>query len=462
MGAGRAGRALDFVLRGVARSGGVRAGRPHTQGALWSLALAALFLLVPVPLRAVTEIEVACFQGGYGIDFFEQAAREYEKMHPGVKITITGHPRIWEKLLPRFAANTVPDLCWPGWGMNTWELVFGQKLRPLDSWLDQPAEGGGKTWRETFVPSLLKRGQFKGATYLLPYNFDVFGIWYNRKMFARHGWTPPRTYEELLELSEKIRAERIAPITFTGRYPSYLLRGCYYPWLISAGGLEAFNAIQNLEPDAWKHPAALRAARAIVEMKKLGNFQPGAIGMSHTESQLEFLVERAAMVPCGTWLHAEMKNIMPPDFEMEFMPCPVFRDGVGDPSLLCAQIDGKGWCIPTATNNAEVAAGFFRYLSSPPMAKRFVETKGTLMAIQDLGEVNAPPHLRTVLKLVAESKGTWTNFIEEWYPALARKQDDLLRDLINGMVTPEEFVELMEAASREVREDPQVTKFRVD
>lgn len=436
---------------------------PRARLCLLRVFAAALVCIPAARSPAVTEIDVACFQGGYGVDFFEEAAREYEKAHPEVRINIQGHPRIWEKLLPRFAAGTVPDLCWPGWGMNTWELVFGKKLHPLDSWLDQPAAGSpdGK-WRDSFVPSLLKRGQYEGNTYLLPYNFDVFGIWYNRKMFEKYGWTPPRTYEELLELSEKIRAERISPITFTGRYPGYLLRGCYYPWLISAGGLEAFNAIQNLEPGAWSHPSALRAARSIVEMKRLGNFQPGAIGMSHTESQLEFLVGRVAMVPCGTWLHAEMKNLLPPGFEMEFLPCPVYADGVGDPSLLCAQIDGKGWAIPASAKNREAAAGFFRYLSSPAVAKRFVEKKGTLMAVQNLGKVDAPPHLKRVLELVDASRGTWSNFIEEWYPELAAKQDDLMRDLINGMVTPEQFVEGMEALSREVREEPAVKKFRVE
>ena len=50
------------------------------------------------------EVEVASFQGGYGIDFFERAAREYEAKHPGVKIRVWGNPRVWEQLRPRFVA----------------------------------------------------------------------------------------------------------------------------------------------------------------------------------------------------------------------------------------------------------------------------------------------------------------------------------------------------------------------
>ena len=41
------------------------------------------------------------------------------------------------------------------------------------------------------------------------------------------------------------------------------------------------------------------------ELLEKGYFQDGALGMTHTESQLNFF-KVAAMIPCGTWLEAEM------------------------------------------------------------------------------------------------------------------------------------------------------------
>jgi len=199
-----------------------------------------------------------------------------------------------------------------------------------------------------------------------------------------------------------------------------------------------------------------------MEMKRKGNFQAGCIGMNHTESQMEFLVERAAMITCGTWLHSEMKKLLPPDFEMEFMLCPVFEDGKGDPSLLCAGLDGKGWCIPTRGKHPDVAADFFRYVSAPETVRRFIETKGTLMAVRDLGEVNAPQHLKRPLELVAKAKGSWSPDYEDWYPAYGTDVQNAFRDLYNEVLTPEQLAERLEKAAEKIRNDPHVQKFKVE
>lgn len=84
------------------------------------------------------EVEVAVFQGGYGIDFFEQAARDYEAAHPGAKVKVWGNPRVWEQLRPRFVAGSPPDVTWPGWGMDYWAMVYDGQLLALDEALSQP------------------------------------------------------------------------------------------------------------------------------------------------------------------------------------------------------------------------------------------------------------------------------------------------------------------------------------
>lgn len=423
--------------------------------------LAVLLMSPTLSAQGVTEIEVACFQGGYGIDFFEQCAREYEQAHPDIKINLWGNPRVWEQILPRIAAGNPPDLCWPGWGMNTWSMIFDNQFLPLEKYLDQPAYGVDKTLRETLVPSLLAKSKYEGQHYLFPYNFDAFGIWYNKNLFKQHGWQVPTTFTELTALCEQIKEHHIAPMTFTGRYPGYALRGFYFPWVISLGGLEVLNRAQNLEPGAWTHPAFVQAAEHVLEFKREGYFQAGCIGMNHTESQMEFLVGRAAMIPCGTWLHSEMSNLLPDDFVMEFMLCPVFEDGKGEPTLVCAGLDGKGWFIGAKSKHPDLAADFFRYLASPQNARRFVEDKGTLMSVLQLGEVNAPPHLLKPLGYVQEAKGTWTLDYEEWYPEFGTEVQNLFRDLYNGLLSPEQFVQGIEKQAEKLRSDPHVQRFTV-
>jgi N-acetylglucosamine transport system substrate-binding protein len=405
-------------------------------------------------------IEVACFRGGYGIDFYEKCAAEYMELHKNVKINLWGSPRVWDQLTPRFAAGTPPDLCWPGWGTNVYSFIFEGQLKPLDTYLAAPALGVQKSWKDTFVKTLLEKGTHQGHIYTVPYNYDTFGWWYNKKMFRDHGWPVPRTYDDLLTVSELIKKSHIAPVTFAGRYPQYMLDGFFFPWMQRAGGVQSLTRLDDLTTGCWKDPAAMKAARTMMEMKKLGNFQSGAIGMTHIESQMEFLVGRAAMVPNGTWLYTEMRKMLPPGFEMEYMLCPNFTEGIGDPDAVTIAYDGRGWCVASASKNADTAADFLRYLTSPAVAKRFMEEKGTLMSIVDVDTKNLPPHLREPMRLISTAKTDYNVHYGEWYPVLTTAVQNALRDLYNELLTPEQFADKLEKAWDTQRKDPTSKRFR--
>ncbi len=406
------------------------------------------------------ELDVALFRGGYGIDFFENAAREYEAAHPGTRIKVWGNPRVWEQLRPLFVAGTPPDLTWPGWGMDYWPLVYEKKVVALDDLLDgAPYNGSGK-WRDTFEPSLLALGQYEGKQWMLPYFFSLNGWWYDKVLFAHHGWQPPRTWSELLALCAKIKAAGIAPITYQGKYPYYALGGFLIPWAISHGGMQVFDDCQNLVPGAWKSPSMLEAARRVKQLMDLGYFQKGANGMSHTEAQMEFVTGRAAMVPCGTWLHSEMREQLPKDkFQMEFFLPPVLDGGKGDPTALAIGIEP--WVIPTEGKNRELAVSFYKYLTTPKKARQFVEEKGTLMAVRGSDEARKPPYLEAPAAAFRAARVTYSTEYIQWYPSLGKAAQDAMSALMTGEATPEQFVQRLEDAAEKVRKDPNIPKHQV-
>ncbi len=406
------------------------------------------------------ELNVALFKGGYGIDFFETAASEYEAAHPGKRIKVWGNPRVWEQLRPLFVAGTPPDLSWPGWGMDYWPLVYEKKVIPLDEYLDgAPYEGSG-TWRETFEPSLLALGQHEGKQYMLPYFFSISGWWYDKVLFAKHGWEPPKTWSELLTLCAKIKAAGIAPITYQGKYPYYAIGGFLVPWAVSHGGMQVFDDCQNLVPGAWSSPSMLEAARRVKQLMDLGYFQKGANGMSHTEAQMEFVTGRAAMIPCGTWLHSEMREQLPNEkFEMTFFLPPVLDGGKGDPTAVAIGIEP--WVIPTDGKNRELAVDFYKYLTTPKKARQFVEEKGTLMAVKGSDEAKMPPYLEAPAAAFRAAKVTYSSEYAQWYPALGKASQDAMSALMTGEATPEQFVKRLEDAAEQARRDPNLVKHKV-
>lgn len=403
---------------------------------------------------------IALFKGGYGIDFFEKAAWEYEAKKPGTKLKVWGNPRVWEQLRPLFINGNPPDLCYPGWGMDHWALVYENQIVPLDEYLDGKPWDGAGTWRDTFEPSLLKLCQYKGKTYMLPYFYSMQGWWYNPDLFAKHGWKVPQTWSELLALCPKIKAAGIAPITYQGKYPYYAVNGFLLPWAISAGGIEAVDAAQNLDPGAWKSPAMLQAARMIKELKDKGFFQDGCNGMSHTESQMEFVNGRAAMIPCGTWLHSEMGKQLPAGFRMQFMLPPVLDNGVGDPGNILIGIEP--WMVPTQGKNRKTVVDFYRYLTSEAKAKQFIEEKGTLMAIRGTDSAKLPEYLTGPAKAFRESKTAWSVNYVQWYPEVGTATQNAMAALLTGEITPEEFCKRSDDAAKIAREDPKLPKHRIE
>ena len=406
------------------------------------------------------ELEVAVFQGGFGLDFFEYAAREYEKTHPNVKIKVWGNPRVWEQLRPRFVRGNPPDLTWPGWGMDYWALVAEGEVLEMDKYLETKAYGQDKKWKDTFDQRLLNKGKYNGHYYIMPFNQNVFGWWYNVDMFKKHGWQPPKTYDELLVLCEKIKKTDIAPITFQGRYPAYMLRGFLFPWAISAGGIQAFYDADNLKPGAWKSPSFLKAAEMVVELRDKGYFQKGAMGMSHTEAQMEFVIGRAAMIPCGTWLGSEMKDQLPPSFHMEYFNPPVLRDGKGDPSITSAGVET--WIIPREGKHHDVAADFYKFMTSLEMAKKFVVRKNTLMSIIGSDDVELPPDLVAPAKCAREASVLWDADYAMWYPSFRKATESAMGALINREFTPRQCMDAMEKAAEKLRRDKSIPKHKVE
>lgn len=438
-----------------------------------SLAAAVLAGLVFGCGRAPQEevLEVAVFQGGYGIDFFERKARQFEQEHPDIltppgaekplKIKLWGSPRVWEQLRPRFVSGEVPDLTWPGWGMDYWKLVAENQAMPMNRFLEKKAWDRDIPWKDTFDKALLEKGSYQGKYYIIPFNNNLFSWWYNAAMFEKNGWKPPRTYPELLELCEKIKAKGIDPITFQGKYPDYMLRGFLFPWVISIGGIDAFNDAQDLKPGAWKSPAFLQAARMVAELRDRGYFAKGALGKTHTQAQSDFVAGKAAFIPCGTWLASEQKDDIAahPEFRMEFMLTPYVPGGKGDPTALCTGTED--WIIPAKAKHPEMAAEFFRFLTSLENTREWVKEKNTFTCIRGSEEVELPPYLKGAAKLYSQSRQIWTAQYAQWYPEMKKEAEDALRRLLNGDITPEKCVDLMEQAAARIRANPDIIKHRV-
>lgn len=403
--------------------------------------------------------EVQAFKGGYGIDFFQRCAADYNKAHPGSTVTVDGNPEVWLQLKPRIANGNPPDLIFPGWGMDHWGLAEDGQVFDLTDVLKTPGADGKTPWGETFIPELLKLGQLDGKQVALPLYLMMYGWWFDPDVFAKNGWTPPKTWDELMVLAPKIKAKGMAPITFQGKYPFYMVYGMLMPWTQGHGGMGAINACQNMMPGAWKSESVLKAAKMIEELRDKGFFEDGAVSLTHTQAQTDFLNGKAAMVPCGTWIKSEMKDHFKPGQKVTFFLPPAVVGGKGDPTAI--QVDIEPWLVPVKAKNPQLGIDYYKSMTSLENAKRFVREKATYMSVKGSSQTEIPEELKAPADAFNGSKTVWSIKFRSWYKVFEKELEDSMTALITKKVTATEFCDRVEKAAQAVREDDQIKKHKV-
>ena len=109
-------------------------------------------------------------------------------------------------------------------------LVAEGELLDLAPLMAAPAlDTEGKTFAETLFAGSQTSGVYDGVQRYLNIAYTVFGTWYSKSLFEEKGWAYPQTWDEMLALCETIKGAGIAPWTYQGKYPYYMVFGLLEP-----------------------------------------------------------------------------------------------------------------------------------------------------------------------------------------------------------------------------------------
>jgi len=413
---------------------------------------ASLLSLLLLPLAAVASepvvrVDFPVFVGGFGVEFFTAAAREYEAQRPGVEIDLYGNPRIAEQVRVRVLADDAPtatDAVLP------WDrLIAAGRVLDLAPALEGPDWDGHGRWRDRFAPGVLDAWRQGDAIYAVPFGHAAIALFFDRALLRAHGWEVPRSWEELFALAPQIEAAGLAPFVLPGRSPTaadYLLRAAYR----SAAGAEAYAAWQQLGPGTYDHPALRRAAGAVQRLVR-DHTLAGWEGMTHTEAQLQFLQGRAVFLVTGSWLAQEMRGRFPAGFELGAANLPGFADGAGDPADVQT---GSGYYFVFAdAPQREAAVDFLRFLTAPARAEAFVRAVDSPAAVRGLPREAFSPPMRDVADLLAAAPATYGRppGLGPVGPGMLQAEIDARDALLQGRVTPAAYAAALEAAADRAR-----------
>jgi N-acetylglucosamine transport system substrate-binding protein len=419
------------------------------------------------PLGVPTDqpLEIYIFNGGFG-DKYATGIHEpmYSKKYPDAKINHKAEVDIAGALQSRFVGGNPPDFVNDsGDGqIPLGQLVSDDQLYDLTDLFEAPSwDDPNKKVKDTLVPGAIQQGTFGDKPYVLHMALTVFGLWYNKTLFDEHGWTPPKTWADMTELSKDIKAANIAPWAYQGIHARYMT----WPLLTMAaklGGPDVLKAIDNLEKGAWQHEAIKESANALAGLRSAGYYLSGTEGMDHIQSQNAWSEGKAAFIPCGSWLESEQKDVTPEGFEFAFTPEPLLSDDSAMPFETIYAAPGEPYIVPKQAKNPRGGLEYMRIMLSSEGAKGFTKETSSLTVVDGSADGVELPAGLTSAKKALDAAGddvvSWmyqTWYAKMWNPGINAH----IGDLLAARKSVDEFTAACEAEAQKVRDDDSITKY---
>lgn len=220
-------------------------------------------------------------------------------------------------LTTAFASGSGPDVFWasPGTFM---QYVSSGVAADLSS-LFTPA------LRRDFLPAALDAVTVNGKPYSMPFEQEPVALFYNTELFAKVGAAVPKTWGQLLEVSDKFKAAGITPIVIEpspGPYQNFT----WYPFLWQTGASAADANLTRATFNAAGAAQALDLWRTLIQK----GFSPRtASDCTCNVPTTPFGSGQAAMQVVGMWAIQQLQSQAPKvKFGITDLPTPTGRNPV--------------------------------------------------------------------------------------------------------------------------------------
>jgi N-acetylglucosamine transport system substrate-binding protein len=328
----------------------------------------------PFGMTAKSSVDAVIFDGGYGTDYVAFAATLMEKNQAGSSVKVSPTTKIATELQPRFVGGNPPDLI-DNSGADA--IGFNTILDQIEDLKDVLDANNleGMPIRDTLFGGVEEPGTYNGKLAALNYVLTVYAVWYSASLFEENGWTPPKTWDEAIDLGAKAKAQD-KYLFLWGKEAATYYQTLAIGSAIKEGGDEVRLALENLEPDSWSQPAMQDVLKAMGEIVKAGYMKPGGAGTQFTAAQAQWSNDQDALLyPSGSWIENEMKDTTKPDFKMTGAPEMTVSGDSAMPYEALHSASGEPFVVPSQGKNVAGGKELLRTMLSKEAATNFAKTK---------------------------------------------------------------------------------------
>jgi len=381
---------------------------------------------------------------GAVINIMKKVADDYAKDHPGFSlnlITTPDRPSYIQKLETLAAANKLPEL------FDTDATPFAQQLAKQGKMVDAEKLLKDLGVYDNYRPNALNYQRFDdGSLYMIPFQFELEFIWYNKALLQQAGVPIPKSLDDIPAMCTALRSAGITPIAIDGQDQWPLERYMAYQPFRTAGP----DFLQKLKKGNAKFSdaAGKKAVDWLAALGKNKCFQDGFSSQGYSDAQNIFTSGKAAMYNIGTWelpsLATDKLNPAVRD-NIDFLTLPTTEGSVTAANEYVSP-SGIGMAVNAKTYDPLVSDFLKFALTKYPSEYAATGALSPTTNVQTATPANATPLYKKALE-TANDLGDQQAM--PWDTQLDPTTDSRLKQelvlLVQGDITPEQFTSTMDS-----------------
>lgn len=332
---------------------------------------------VELEQKGPSDVLMWSYMGGEEGKILSQVIQEYNSMQNNYKVEVEYVPfgDMKKKYSMGMVADELPDIGTidnPDMAAFASMGLFADITKQVTAW--------GET--DKYFEGPLKSAMLEGKYYGLPLTSNCLAMFYNKKVFEDMNLNVPTTWDELIEVGQKIKTNNMYPLALSAvKTEEGVFQ--YLPWYLSTGA-----TVEN--PDS---PESIKALKFFGEMLDKGIISPEVISWNQSDVYRQFASGKAAMMINGPWnISAVQKDAPNLDFGIALVPRDVKYASV---------LGGENFGI-IKDGNVDGAWDFLKYYSSKEVMDRFISQTGYFPPREDVAKENSRWTQDPILKVFME------------------------------------------------------------
>jgi raffinose/stachyose/melibiose transport system substrate-binding protein len=364
----------------------------------------------------------------------------FEKQHPDIHVNVNSIPDAdyHEKVSLVLKGNDPPDVffSWEGGWAQT--MVKDGFAAPLDTYYKQ------YHWDTELNAAANQLATFGGHQWFLPEYMSASAVWYNTDLFKKYNLTPPKTYDQLVQVANTLKSHGVAPFLLANQQ-QWEAQFDWTAYFVNKYGQPVYQQLLD-HKIKWTDPRVVATFAQMKQWADTGWFLKGVNSMDFDGTAIVFWKRGAAgMWYQGSFILSKFLTNGKLSEPVDWFPYPQ----IGNTTPSMSMFAENTYMINKSSTHKAAAAELLNSLVSKPVQSRMVSEVGPFPANKSVSLSSQPAMVQRLGAMIAKSNGgyTWMHIDHALPPGIATPFLQALQGVLSGTVTPQAAAQKTEQAA---------------